>query len=745
METNKEVGRPVDRYDGVAKVTGEAKYAAEHFADDLLYGVVSSSEIAKGRITNISTEKALKVKGVVEVLTYKNRSDLAWFNRKYNDDDAPPGWHFRALYDDKVRYSGQPVALVVAEDFETARFAASLIEVEYEVEKHETDLEKVLDAAYVPKKNKPGFEKPTSRGDAKKAFAEAPVRIEADYLHPMEHHNPMEMHASTVLRHDDGSYTIADKTQGTANSQNYICKVFGLKEDKVRVIAPYIGGAFGSGLRPQYQLLLAMMASVKLERSVRVVLTRQQMFSFGHRPAAVQKVKLSSNEEGQLESIDHSVCAETSQFEDYSENTVNWSGILYKCENVSQEHKLAKLDTYTPLDMRAPGAVTGMFALESAMDELSYAAGCDPLELRLKNYVDKDQVYYGRPFSSKELRAAYELGAEKFGWKKRSREPRSMKEGHKLIGWGVASGIWDAQLSKTAATAELKRDGSLEVSSAVTDIGTGTYTIMTQLAADALGVPLKKISATIGDSKLAAAPLQGGSWTAASVGTAVHNACLAVGEKLFKLAKDLPDSPFASSKFDDVEFSDGSLRIKGEPGRSMKFERILELSKTDSIKEEGAAAPSPLKQMPYARNTHSAVFAEVKVDEDFGTVEATRIVAAIAAGRILNPKTARSQILGGVVFGISQALHEVSLTDHKLGRIMNHNFADYHIPVNKDVRDIDVIFVPEKDDVVSPIGVKGLGEIGGVGTAAAIANAVFHATGKRVRQLPITLDRIFEN
>lgn len=738
----KHLGKPIDRVDGFAKVTGQAKYAAEYATDDLLYGFVVSSEIAKGRLKKIATDRALQVKGVVDVLTYKNRPSLAWFNKKYNDDDAPPGWHFRALYDDKVRYSGQPIGLVVAETFEAARYAATLLDIEYQEEDHQTDLKAVLDEAYVPKKNKSGFEKPSSRGHAAKEFETAALQIDSDYIHPMEHHNPMEMHASTVIRSKDGTYTIADKTQGTVNSQTYVCQVFGLSQDKVQVVAPYVGGAFGSGLRPQYQLLLAMMASVKLERSVRVTLTRQQMFSFGHRPAALQTVKLGADKEGKLLSLEHSVCAETSRFEDYSENVVNWSGILYHCDNVALEHRLAQLDTYTPLDMRAPGAVTGQFALESALDELAYAAKQDPLDVRLLNYADKDQVYYGRPFSSKELRAAYKMGAENFGWKNRPIEPRSMKDGHKLVGWGMATGIWDAQMSKGAASAEFTRDGKLKVSSSVTDIGTGTYTVMVQMAADTLGVSLENTTAVLGDTNFAPAPLQGGSWTAATMCTAVQAACNAVGEKLFKLAKALPDSPFDGLKFSDVHFADSKMIVTAEPRRQLALEKIMVLSKTSLLKEEGSAAPNPLKQMPYARNTHSAIFAEVKVDADLGSIEVSRVTAAIAAGRILNPKTARSQILGGVVWGISQALHEVSMTDHNLGRIMNHNFAEYHIPVNKDIRQIEVIFVPEDDSVVSPIGVKGLGEIGICGTAAAVANAVFHATGKRIRELPITVDKL---
>lgn len=740
--TGKYIGQPTDRVDGFAKVTGRAKYAAEYFADDLHYGVVYSSEIAKGRVVAIRTEKAAAADGVIGVLTHRNRPSLAWFNKKYNDSDAPPGWHFRALYDDEVRYSGQPLALVVAKTFEQARYAASLIETEYESEEPVTDLLAKIDEAYDVKKGKSGYEKPKSRGDAAKAFGEAEYRIEADYLHPMEHHNPMEMHASTVILEKDGTFTIADKTQGVENSQTFVCNVFGFKPDQVRVLAPYVGGAFGSGLRPQYQLMLAMMAAIQYKKSIRVVLTRQQMFSFGHRPAALQTLRLGADASGLLEALDHTVIQETSQFEDYTENIVNWSGSLYKCADVHLGHKLVKLDTYTPLDMRAPGAVTGLFALESAMDELAAETKSDPLELRLANYSDSDLAHFGRPYSSKELRACYGAASEKFGWKSRSREPGSMRDGKKRIGWGVATGVWDAQHVKLKAAVELSDDGQLKVLSAMTDIGTGTYTIVAQIAAEYLGVDIKDVSVELGRTDLPTGTLQGGSWTAASLGAATQNACETLAENLFKLAKNFPDSPFEKAKFSDVRLDNGKMFIAEEPSRSIALNRILKLAEKQSLRGDGATAPNPIKEMPFARLTHSAIFAEVRIDEDHGMIEVPRVVSAIAAGRILNPKTARSQILGGVVMGISQALHEHSMTDHRLGRIMNHNFAEYHIPVNKDIHDIEVIFVPEEDSVVSPLGVKGLGEIGIVGTAAAIANAVYHATGKRIRELPITPDKL---
>ncbi|MBC7385875.1 MAG: xanthine dehydrogenase family protein molybdopterin-binding subunit [Cryobacterium sp.] len=736
------IGKPVSRVDGYAKVTGAARYAAEFKSDGLVYGVVVSSDVTKGKILKIDSRSALACDGVIEVITHENRPKVSFWNRKFGDQDSPPGDHFRALYDSEVYYSGQPVALVIAETFEAARYAAKLVVITYELEEYETDFHSRLEEAYAPKETKPGFEKPKSRGDADEAFSQAPHKISAEYDSPTQHHNPMEMHATTVVYEGDDTYTIYDKTQGTANSQAYVCQVFGLSPKKVRVRAPFVGGAFGSGLRPQYQLYLAVMAAKKLQRSVRVVLTRQQMFSFGHRPASVQTVKLSAGEDGVLHSVGHSVTAETSQLEDYMENVVSWSGMLYKCENVEVKHELVKADIFTPLDMRAPGATSGLFALESAMDELSYEIGMDPLELRLANYTEKDQNYFGRSFSSKELRACYEQGAAKFGWSKRALKPRSLREGKKWIGQGVATGVWDALHMKSTASAEFTSKGELKITSGVTDIGTGTYTILTQIAAETLGLNLENVTTSIGDTDFTPAPLQGGSWTAGSMGSATQAACFAVREKIFKLAKKLPDSPFSDAELSDVLFEGGEMLLKKDPSRSVSLNDVLKSSRVDSVKAEGTSAPNYLKELPHARNTHSAVFAEVKVDADFGMIEVSRVVVAVAAGKILNPKTARSQILGGVVWGMSQALFEETVTDHRLGRILNHSFAEYHIPVNRDVPEIDVIFVPEADSIVNELGVKGLGEIGIVGTAAAVANAVFHATGKRVRNLPIRPDKM---
>ncbi|MBQ0822726.1 xanthine dehydrogenase family protein molybdopterin-binding subunit [Microvirga sp. HBU67558] len=742
QQANAYIGTPQNRVDGRAKVTGEAKYAAEFDAPDLAYGIVVSGAIAKGRIASIDTSAALAVPGVLQVFTHENRPRTAWFDHKFRDETAPPGSPFRPLYDDKVIYSGQPVALVIAESFELAAHAASLVRVAYETDAHMTDLDLRRSEAYVPPKKRSGVKAPPSpRGDAEDAFAQAPVKVHAEYRVAIEHHNPMEPHASTVVYGDDGSLTIHDKTQGAQNSQSYVSSVFGLSSDQVRVVSPFIGGAFGSGLRPQYQLFLAVMAALELKRSVRVVLTRDQMFTFGYRPLTIQTVSLGANPDGKLVSIMHDAIQTTSTFEDYQEVVVNWANLLYHCDNVKLTYKLAQVDTYTPIDMRAPGAAIGVAAIETAMDELAYAAGIDPIELRLRNYAEVDEADK-KTFTSKELRACYQVGAERFGWAKRNPEPRSMREGRELVGWGMATGVWEAIMQKTAARAVLTLDGTLEVATATTDIGTGTYTILTQIAAETLGLPMAVVTAKIGDSSLPKSPVQGGSWTAASSGSAVQKACQTIRGQLFKHARQMDDSPLANSSLEQVTFADGRIQLMSDPTAFVTFAQAMQAGGVDRIEAEEKASPGMLTNMRYSGYSHSAIFAEVRVDEELGTIRVTRIVNAVAAGTILNPKTARSQIMGGVVFGIGMALEEESMLDHDLGRFMNHNLAEYHVPVNADIHEIDVIFVSEHEEKLNPLGIKGVGEIGVVGTAAAIGNAIFHATGKRVREYPITIDKL---
>jgi xanthine dehydrogenase YagR molybdenum-binding subunit len=728
------IGTATSRVDGPAKVTGKAKYAGEFNASDLAYASVVESTIAKGRIIRVDTSQALRVEGVLDVLTHEDRPRMASADKAWKDDVAPEeGSPFRPLYDDRIKFSGQPIALVVAEEWEIARYAASLVRVEYEKQALVTDLyQQRVEAFAVEKPDKP-------HGDAAKAFAAAEVRHQAEYFIPTEHHNPMELFASTVVWDGAGKLTVYDKTQGVQNVQRYLCSVFEKKADDVRVISPYVGGAFGSGLRPQYQVVLAVLGALAVQRSVRLVLTRQQMYGLGHRPATIERLSLGAKADGTLDAITHEAIAATSQFEDFSRNDTGWAALLYKSANAKYAHRLARLDVQTPCDMRAPGAATGVYALECAMDELAVALKLDPVELRLRCYSDRDQNE-NVPYTSKQLRECYRQGAEAFGWDKRNAEPRSMRDGGELIGWGMATGVWEALQVPTAARIVLSANGHAEVSCAASDIGTGTYTILSQVAADVLGLPIENITIKLGDSTLPQAPVEGGSWMAASASHAVAVTAEEVRKELMAMAKLIKGSPLADAKPEDVILADGKIVSKRDESRAVSIADAMRNGATDRIEKE--KTNNFPEDSSHARNTHSAVFAEVKVDEQLGVIRVTRVISAVAAGRILNTKTAQSQIMGAVVGGIGMALHEETVYDHRFGRIMNANIAEYHVPVNADVYDIKVIFVDEPDEIINPLGIKGLGEIGIVGVAAAIANAVYHATGKRVRDLPITLDKV---
>lgn len=736
------VGRAHPRVDGALKVTGRAKYAAEFFADGMVYAAAVPATIAKGRIAGIDLSAAKAAPGVIDILTHENRPELPDSDEPYlNDMVAVPGSPFRPLYNDRIFYSGQPIALVIADTHENARHAASLVTATYEAETPTVDVADARHEAYDTFAPRDGIPPPPPpRGAAEATFKGSDIKLSESYRVAPEHHNPMELMATTVVWEGDGELTIHTKTQGVNNPKNYICAVLGLDPEKVRVTSPFVGGAFGMALRPHYDLLLATMAALKQERSVRLVLTRGQMYTMGWRPDTLQTVSLSAQDDGTLTSIAHHAIQATSRYEDYQEPTVNWSGLLYACPNVTLKYELAKIDVSTPSDMRAPGAALGLYALEVAMDELSYRLGMDPLELRMKNYAEKDQND-DKPFSSKELKAAYEQGAERFGWKDRDPEPRSMRDGKELVGLGMATGCWEAMMMPHSARATLSADGKLKVACGTADIGTGTYTILAQIAADAFDLNMEDVSAEVGDTDLPMAPPEGGSWGAASAGNAVRIACGELKKELLTLARGLDDSPLANAGLDHVVFSNGRISLVSDAGRSVSYADAIAASGGGEVKAEGSFAPDEEFAEKFAAFTHSAVFAEVRVDEQLGVVRVKRIVSAIAAGKILNLATARSQILGGVVMGMGMALHEETMWDKTLGRVVNANLGEYHMPAHADVQNIDVIFV-EEDDKANPLGIKGLGEIGIVGAAAAIANAVFHATGKRVRELPITIDKL---
>ncbi len=728
----------MSRVDGVAKVTGQAKYAVEFQTKNVAYGYIVQSEIANGAITAIDTKDAEKQTGVVKIFTHLNAPKLPFTDKKDKDEFALSETPLRALYTDKVMFSGQPIALVVAETFEQARFAANLVKANYAKEKSATNTENLLAKAYAP--SQPGQPPPKQRGDAAAAFKTAAVKVEAEYTIPIEHHNPMEMHGAIAAWEGD-KLTIFDKSQYVYNVRNHLASIFGVPAENVQVISSFVGGAFGASLRPNYYPLLAAMASREVKRPVKVSFTRRQMYTgHGYRPYTFQKISLGADAKGKLTSIIHEAINNTSVFEDYGDGATNFTKTIYACPNLETSEKLVKTNLPTPFAMRAPGAVSGMFALESALDELAYKLKIDPMELRLINYSETDPES-GKPWSSKALRECYKNASERFGWSKRNPEPRSQRDGKWLVGWGMATGTWGAFQNAATVRIALKADGTAHVSSATSDIGPGTYTVITMIAAEFLGLPPEKVKFELGDTKFPKSPAQGGSWTTASVGSAVQLAARNIGGKLIEMANKDANSPFKTAKPIDVEMIDGKLQLKHDSSKSININELLKKNNLTEFVEVYEAKPSP-ERNKYAMQAHGAQFVEVKVDEDLGIVKVTRIIEATACGKIMNPKAAHSQEMGGVVWGIGMALHEATEIDHRYGRMTNHSLADYHVPSNADVHLIETTFVEEDDKIVNELGVKGMGELGMVGIPAAIANAVFHATGKRIRNLPITPDKL---
>jgi xanthine dehydrogenase YagR molybdenum-binding subunit len=733
------IGKEMSRVDGVAKVTGKAKYAAEFQAPNIAYGFIVNGTIAKGTIKSIDTSAAERAGGVVRIFTHLNTPK---FGPKPPVEEAPPRGtrpeedkSFRALQSDRIFFNAQPVALVVAETYEQARYAARLVKVTYTAAKHVTDTEAVRDSARIPPRAPD-----VPRGKPEEAMQDAPVKIQAEYRIPIEHHNPMEPHAAVAVWQGD-KLTIFDKTQNVYGVREHLASSFGIAEENVNVVSPFVGGAFGSSLRPNYYPALTAMAARELKRPVKVVYTRTQMFTgHGYRPYTIQKIALGADRSGKLASMIHEVVHNTSSFEAFNDSTTNFTRQVYACPNLYAPVKVTNTDLNTPTWMRAPGAVSGMFALECAMDELAYSLKIDPLELRLINYAETDPES-GKPWSSKALRECYRLGAEKFGWKDRKFEPRSMRDGRLLVGWGTATGVWGAFQRPANVRITLRADGTAHVVSATSDIGPGTYTVMTMIAAEYLGLRPEQVQFELGDTKFPRAPAQGGSQTTSSVGSAVYGGAMAIGARLLALANQAADSPLKSAGAADVEMLDGRLQVRNDPARFVSIPEVMRRNGLAEITETFESVPSPERQK-YALLAHGAQFVEVKVDPDLGTVRVTRAIEVSACGKIINPKASHSQEIGGVVWGIGMALQEATEIDHRYGRIMNPNLQHYHVPVNADIRGIETMFVEEDDKIVNPLGVKGMGELGMVGIPAAIANAVFHATGRRVRDLPITPDTL---
>ena len=722
------IGKEMRRVDGLAKVTGRAKYSTEFELPNMAYGYLHLGTIAKGTIRRLDLMKAESAPGVLKILSHLNVPALI---NPPPEDRSPEVSDFFAFRNEKILFNGQPVALVVAETFEQARHAARLIEVEYAEETCGTNLVAQLASA----KDTKAQAKTEERGDFAKGFAEAPVKVEQEYHIPIEHHNPIELHGATAFW-KDGKLTIFDKTQNVYQLRDLLAELFKVEPDKVEVISHFVGGAFGSCLAVHYYSPLVALAARELKRPVRLSYTRRQTFTgHGYRPDNWQKVALAAQADGKLAAISHHLVSNTSSYKDYSEDFINTARMIYACPNLTTRFQAVSTDLPTPAPMRAPGAVTQMFALECAMDELSYALKIDPLELRLINYAEKDPDS-GKPFSSKALRECYRLGAAKFGWKDRTPEPRSMRDGGLLVGWGTATGIWPAMQMKASANVTYRADGSASVTSATSDIGPGTYTVMTMIAAEHLGLAAEKVKFELGDSRFPKAPAQGGSWTTASVGSAIHGAAQEIKAQLLELARK--DAAFADAKAADVTLLDGKLQFgdkMADIAELMKFNNKKEISVTHE------ASPSEEREK-YSMAAHGAQFVEVKVDPELGIVRVTRVIEVTACGKIMNPKTSHSQEIGGVIWGIGMALQEATEVDHRYGRIMNASLEGYHIPVHADAHHIETVFVEEEDKVVNPLGVKGMGELGLVGIPAAIANAVYHATGIRVRDLPITPDKL---
>jgi xanthine dehydrogenase YagR molybdenum-binding subunit len=705
------IGQPVSRVDGRQKVTGAATYAAEFDQPGQAHGVIVRSTVANGRIAAIDNAAAERAPGVVAVLTHRNAPRLAYRPHKGAVDPAV-GERLHVLQDDRVSHQGQPIALVIAETLEQANHAAALLRVAYAPETATTDVTRFAPVLPTQQKTDQGETRPpeTRRGDPDRALADAEVKVDHTYVIPRENHNPIEMHA-TIAAWDGDRLTLWDKTQWVNNTAAEIAAVFGIAAENIRVVSPFVGGAFGSGLRTWPHVTLAALAARVVGRPVKLMLSRREMYyGVGYRPHTVQHVALGASRDGRLAAIVHEGHQETSSYEEFSEALLNASRFLHSCPNVYTRHRIARMNVHTPTYMRAPGEASGVFALESAMDELAVALNIDPVELRLRNEPEQDE-FKKLPFSSRSTRECYRAAAERFGWSRRTPEPRSMRDGRWLIGWGMATATYPMNYAPASAMARLLPDGTAEVMSASSDMGPGTWTSMTQVAAETLGLPIERVRFTLGDTRLPKAPVHGGSMTMASVGSAVQAAC-----------RKARDDALARGGANDL--TDAIRRI-GQP-----VEALADVKPGDESQR-------------FSMHSFGAVFVEVAVDPDLGETRVRRIVGAYGAGRIVNPKTTRSQCIGGMIGGIGMALMEHSVVDVRNGRVPNANFAEYVVPVHADAPPImDVIFVEEHDPHVNPLGVKGVGEIAMVGIAPAIANAVFHATGKRIRELPITPDRL---
>jgi xanthine dehydrogenase YagR molybdenum-binding subunit len=733
------VGAPINRTDGWAKVSGAARYAAEHTLPGMAHAVLVTSSIPNGRVLRIEAGGAAEVPGLLLVMTHENALSLPQETRAGNLQ-PPVGRVLSLLQDDAVHYNNQPIGVVVADTLEHAREAAARLHIEYECAPAMLDFDVARQSPHPPEKVL-GDPTDSRRGDLQAGLLAGSVRLDATYVTPCEHHNPLEPHA-TVAAWEGEHLTLYDSTQCIKGEQRTVAATLGMKPEQLTVLCPYTGGGFGGKGSVWSHVVLAAMAARQAGRPVKLVLDRNQMFgSVGARPITEQRMRLSAMSDGRLTAASHDVLAYTSMIEDWwIEPCAFVTRMMYESPNQQTTHRLVRMNLGTPTFMRAPGEAPGSFALESAMDELAYELGIDPLELRLRNYAERDP---GKrlPFSSKSLRQCYEVGARRFGWSRRNPQPRSMRDGDKLVGWGMATATYPTNRSAAEATVIIHPDGHAVARSATQDLGTGTYTVMTQVAADALGVPVDHVRFELGDSRMPEAPISGGSMTVASVSSAVLAACAALRLKLIEIAAADPLSPLHGAMPGEVGAEDGWLYLLREPGRRERMSSIVKRHGQGAVEVTAGAAPGDEKRK-YSMHAFGAVFALVHVDEALCEVRVPRVVGVYGVGKLLNQKTGYSQLTGGIVWGIGMALHEETLIDRRAGRAVNGNLAEYHVPVNADIGSIDVQVLDEDDPHVNPLGAKGIGEIGITGVAAAIANAVYHATGKRVRDLPITLDKL---
>ena len=739
---NPEEKNALDRVDGRQKVTGAAKYSAEYEFPNLSYGVLVTSTIAKGRIKAIDTKAAERAPGILAVISHVNSIKVPGFaDNEHPTEPATGGQPLRAFHNDKVYFNGQPIAIVVADSLERAQYASSLVKVQYDTEQHATDFEANLGKARLttaaqknPKNNNADYHRGQPDG-----FETAPVKMEMEYNHPAEMHNPMELQSITAYWEADDKLTIYDKVQGTKPTQRAFANEWKIPVENVKVIAKFVGGAFGNGLHNWPHETAAIIAAKQVKRPVRLMITREQMFFMvGYRPKTWQKIGIGATPDGKLVGISHESVGQTSTYEEFTESTLQQTKMMYASPNVSTRYRILPLDVSTPIWMRGPGEATGAFALESAMDELAHALNLDPIEFRMRNYTDTDPDN-NKPWSTKFLKECYQMGAERIGWNKRKMQPGSLKEGDWLVGYGMGVGTFGAHRGGATVRAKLSTDGRLVMQCAVTDIGPGTGTAMVQVAATTLGLSPDKISFDLGHSDYPMYGNQGGSSTVNSVGSAVQAACKALQVKLKDMAaQKAPALTSANAdtivlKNGQVTLSDGSFKIA--LADLFKQGNVPEIEVTQESKPGG-------DRDKYSMYSFSIHFAEVHVHPVTGQVRVKKVVTGADAGTIISWKTAANQMIGGVTGGIGMALHEGAVMDHRFGRYVTKDFAEYHVPVHADVPNIDVFFVNKPDYIVDPIGTKGLGEIAIIGVAPAIANAIFNATGKRIRELPITPDKL---